>query len=124
MRISDWSSDVCSSELFGAHELAEHDAGIFFFEPLAFIMAEPFLHKQRRDAAHRHARHAFDAARAHDILRARHPLLRGKLAPLLRRTALAVDRHRAVGRTTIRASMLTSEYTSWCGLLLKTTPNN
>src|SRR3546814_19143047 len=67
MRISDWSSDVCSSELFGAHELAEHDAGIFFFEPLGFIMAEPFLHKQRRDAAPRHARHAFAASREHDI---------------------------------------------------------
>src|SRR3546814_12424781 len=45
MRISDWSSDVCSSDL-------------------------------------------------HDILRARHHRLRGELDRLLRRTALAVDRHR------------------------------
>src|SRR3546814_17006106 len=53
-----------------------------------------FLHNRRRDAARRHARHACDPAREHDILRARHHRLRGELDRLLRRTALAVDRHR------------------------------
>src|SRR3546814_1432818 len=91
MRISDWSSDVCSSDLpddlalemaglgrrlaaavaferigvevvlgetvflddhFGAHELAEHDAGIFFFEPLGFIMAEQIRKSTRLNSSH------------------------------------------------------------------------
>src|SRR3546814_7694169 len=76
---------------FGAHELAEHDAGIFYREPFGLIMAEPFLDEQRRDAAHRDARHAFDAAREDDVLRARHHRLRRELDRLLRRAALAVD---------------------------------
>src|SRR3546814_9001377 len=55
MRICDWSSDVCSSDL---------------------------------------ARHALDTRGDHGVLRAREHRLRGELDRLLRRAALAIDRHR------------------------------
>ena len=91
---------VLLDDHFSAGELAEHDAGEFFFEPGRFIMAKAFLHEQCRDRTHRHARHAFDAAGEHDILRSRHDGLRGKHHRLLRRTALAIngDRGNAVGK--------------------------
>src|SRR3546814_12179477 len=56
MRICDWSSDVCSSDL---------------------------------------ARHALDTRGDHGVLRAREHRLRGALDRLLRRAALAIERHRA-----------------------------
>ena len=47
---------------FGALELAEHDAGIRFFEPRAFVVTQTFLHKKKRCRAHGHTSHAFDAS--------------------------------------------------------------
>ena len=58
------------------------------------------LRGERDGRAHVDARHALDAARDHEILGARHHRLRGEVQRLLRRSALAVDRHRrhAVGQ--------------------------
>ena len=76
-----------------AHELAELDAGVALFLPRRLGLAEPGLREQHAGRAHRHARHALDARRDHHVLRARHHRLRRELDRLLRRAALAVDRH-------------------------------
>ena len=69
---------------FGAHELAEHDLRIGFFETRAFIIAHAFFHVERRGRAHRHTRHALDAAGKNHVLGAAHYRLGGKLHGLLR----------------------------------------
>src|SRR3546814_13136749 len=41
MRISDWSSDVCSSDLIALHSVFEHHAA------MTPVSLEPFLHEYR-----------------------------------------------------------------------------
>ena len=55
---------------FSAHELAEHDAGIGFFQTWAFVGAHAFFFEQHGCRTHRHARHAFDTSGKHNVLRA------------------------------------------------------
>ncbi len=75
----------------GAHELAEHDAGIGRFKLRALVHAEAFLGGKRGREAHRHARHAFDTGGDDHIHRAAHHGLRCKMQGLLRGAALAID---------------------------------
>src|SRR3546814_17919649 len=42
MRISDWSSDVCSSDLFGPPDVLVNNAGIMRFMPVAQIPIEDY----------------------------------------------------------------------------------
>src|SRR3546814_8947770 len=42
MRISDWSSDVCSSDLFGPPDVLVKNAGILRFMPVAQIPIEDY----------------------------------------------------------------------------------
>ena len=71
-------------EHFSAHELAEHDAGIGFFETRALIGAHAFFFEQHRRRTHGDARHAFNTGRQHNVLCARHNALRCEHHRLLR----------------------------------------
>ena len=71
-------------EHFSTHELAEHDAGIGFFEPWALIRAHAFFLEQHRRRSHGDTRHAFDTGRQHNVLCAGHDTLRCEHHRLLR----------------------------------------
>ena len=69
-----------------------HEVGIPLVQPRRRTGRLP---SDRR--AHRHAAHALDAGRDHDVVRARDHTLRGEVDRLLRRAALPVDRRAGHG---------------------------
>ena len=71
-------------EHFSTHELAEHDAGIGFFQPWALIGAHAFFLEQHRRRSHGNARHAFDTSCQNNVLCAGHDALRCEHHRLLR----------------------------------------
>src|SRR3546814_5227942 len=85
MRISDWSSDVCSSDLEFGDAVAAEDA------PGPGTGADAGLGGEDEGGTHRHSRHALDAGRDDYVLRAAHHRLGSEMQRLLRRAALPVD---------------------------------
>src|SRR3546814_10302302 len=72
MRISDWSSDVCSSDLLSALKLTELGDAVACVHAGRHRVAKACLECQAGRAEHRHTRHRFDPCRDNNVLRAGH----------------------------------------------------